>query len=71
MKQNDELLGLRVDPETTCADVREKARAKIQDMEEKIRDLERMKKTMERLTASCRGRGPTRECPILGYLDNS
>lgn len=64
-----ELLSLRVDPDTTCAEVRAKAKAKTADIEQKIRSLEGMKKVLERLASRCSGRGPASECPILESLD--
>jgi len=65
----DELLALRVDPRSTCADVRERAEAKITDIEDKIRQLTRMRESLERVTAACSGRGPTSQCPILDSME--
>ena len=70
LKEIKELLALRVDPTTTCAEVRSKAAAKIADVEQKIEALQRIRKALVKLTAVCRGRGPTSECPILDALDN-
>lgn len=64
-----ELLALRVDPTTTCAEVKSKAAAKLADVEVKIQDLQRMKKALKKLTAACSGRGPISECPILEALE--
>ena len=64
-----ELLALRVDPETTCADVRSQAEAKIADIEDKLRELSRMKRALKQLAASCTGQGPVGECPILEALE--
>ncbi|HDO35560.1 MAG TPA: MerR family transcriptional regulator [Nitrospirae bacterium] len=64
-----ELLSLRVDPATTCGDVKKRAEIKIADIEEKIRTLQRMKKALMKLTVECKGRGPVSECPILEALD--
>ena len=69
LKEIKELLALRVDPSTTCREVKEQAEAKIGDIEEKIHSLQRMKKALVKLTAVCGGRGPTSECPILDALD--
>ena len=69
LKEIKELLSLRLDPDTTCADVRERAEGKIADIEEKIRSLRRMKKALIKLTESCRGLGPVDACPILEALD--
>ncbi len=64
-----ELLSLRVDPETTCADIRKRAEAKIIEVEGKIRALGKMKKALNTLKTACQGRGPSSECPILDALD--
>ena len=69
LREIGELLSLRVDPETTCGDVKGRAEAKIADIEEKIRALRRMKKALTQLTAACNGHGPTSECPILEALE--
>ena len=69
LKEIKELLALRVDPTTTCAEVRSKAAAKLADVEQKIEALQRIRKALVKLTAVCRGRGPTSECPILDALD--
>ncbi len=63
-----ELLSLRVDSETTCDAVRGRAETKIADIEGKIRHLQEMKRALVKLTAACRGKGPTGECPILEAL---
>lgn len=68
LKEIGELLELRVDPATTCGDVRARATAKIADIDEKIRMLERMRWTLARLVEACAGAGPPTECPILEAL---
>lgn len=70
LREIKELLSLRLQPEASCADVRSRAEAKICDIEEKIRTLERMKATLIRLTQSCSNDGPVSECPILDALDH-
>lgn len=64
-----ELLSLRVDPDTSCEDVRARAEAKIADVEGKIRTLQRMKKALVRLTQECCEQGGGSECPILDALE--
>ena len=68
LKEIKELLSLRLDPTTTCADVRSRAETKIADIEARIRSLRKMKKALVRLTVACSGRGTTSECPILEAL---
>ena len=70
LKEIGELLGLRVDPRTTSAEVRALARAKIESIEARIADLERIHEVLTRLARACRGKGPTSECPILDLLDD-
>jgi MerR family mercuric resistance operon transcriptional regulator len=69
LKEIAELLALRLDPETTCAEVKQKARAKLADIEAKISDLRRIREALLAVTAACRGRGLTSACPILDALD--
>ncbi len=69
LKEIAELLALRVDTATSCGDVKERAEVKIADVEAKIQALERMKKALKKLVASCSGRGPTNACPILEALE--
>jgi MerR family mercuric resistance operon transcriptional regulator len=64
-----DLLSLRVDPQSTCADVRLRAEDKIADIEEKVQDLQKMKSALEKLAASCHGRGPVSACPVLDALE--
>lgn len=64
-----ELLGLRVEDPAACATVEARARAKLDQVKQKIRELNRMKRVLERLTASCEAREPTAECPILEMLE--
>jgi len=70
LKEILELLSLRVDPDTTCGDIKRRAETKIADIDQKIRTLQGMKKALAKLVALCRGRGPTSECPILEILDS-
>jgi len=69
LREISELLSLRVEPDTTCGDVRRRAEAKLIDIERKIEALGRMKRALMELIASCQGRGPISECPILEALN--
>ena len=64
-----ELLALRVKHRSACAAVEAKAHDKIALVERKISELERMKRTLERLAAACKSREPTGDCPILEALE--
>jgi MerR family mercuric resistance operon transcriptional regulator len=69
LKEVGELLSLRVSRRTTSAAIRARAETKIADIQEKIRSLESMKKTLQKLTKVCDGCVPLAECPILDSLD--
>lgn len=69
LKEIRELLCLRVDPSTTCADIKRRTEAKIAHIEEKIRALQTIQGALGRLAAACKGRGPASECPILEALE--
>lgn len=70
LKEISDLLSLRVDPTTTCGDIRLRTEKKIAEVEGKIQALGKMKKALLALKTSCRGRGPSSECPILDALDD-
>ena len=64
-----ELLSIRIDPKSDCSDVQKLARAKVTDIEGKIRTLQGMKKVLNKLASACPGVGPSIECPILESFD--
>ncbi len=66
----EDLLRLRGDQETACAEVRTAAEAKIEDIEQKVRHLRAMKRALVVLVASCATEGSPRHCPILEALDD-
>jgi MerR family transcriptional regulator, copper efflux regulator len=68
LREIKELLFLRVDASTSCAEVKKRAQEKMAEIETKIASLSVMNQALSRLTKACRGRGPTGECPILEAL---
>lgn len=66
-----QLLALRVDPRTSCAEVKSAAEAKIGSIDEKIKALKAMRIALVVITNTCSGEGPTAECPILDALDRA
>jgi MerR family transcriptional regulator, copper efflux regulator len=65
-----ELLALRIRHGSACDVVERKTRSKIDLVEAKLRELEQLKRTLERLAAACAARQPTDECPILEALED-
>ncbi|MEL6871364.1 MAG: Cu(I)-responsive transcriptional regulator [Pseudomonadota bacterium] len=64
-----QLLSLYQDRSRASADVKNVATAHLKQIGEKIRELESMRQTLERLVGACRG--DTRpDCPILSDLSN-
>jgi Zn(II)-responsive transcriptional regulator len=66
-----ELLALSERPADSAAEVKRLTQAKIDDIETRIRDLERMRTALQALEVICPGHaGTTAECPILGALND-
>ena len=64
-----ELLDFRDNTEASCHEVRERARAKIRDIGQKIGSLESMRRVLTGLAEQCSGSGPVTACPILESLE--
>ncbi len=69
LKEIKNLLALRAAPRAKCADVRNYAIQKIGDIQERIRSLQRMRSSLEKLLRECSGDLPATECPILESLE--
>lgn len=68
LKEIGELLSLRVDPVGSCEEIRTIAESKITGIDERIRTLQKIRRTLRKLVAACESREPTSECPILESL---
>lgn len=66
-----ELLSLRADPSADCADVREKAEAKLAEVEDKIDRLNEICVALEELIAACPGGGALRACSIMESINGT
>ncbi len=65
LKEIKELLSIRVDARSDCSAVQRLAKARLADIDQKIRALQAMRKVLSSLATACPGRGPSTECPIL------
>lgn len=66
LKEARELLDLRIKSQAKCSDVLTKTEDKISEINQKIKDLKNMKKSLEGLADCCEDRNlPMSECPIL------
>ena len=64
-----ELLGLWFDVNTKCVHVRQRAEKKITNIEDKIRLLQKMKRSLKKIINQCEGRNTVDECPLWLGLD--
>jgi len=64
-----ELLALRQAPGETCAPVRARAREKIETVDSKIRDLQRIREALSKLVSKCDTNDVSGDCPIIESLE--
>ena len=69
LKEIDDLMALRIAAGTSKAEIRARAQAKVDEIEEKMRDLQRMRDTLMKLIGACEGTGTVEDCPILEAFD--
>lgn len=68
LREIHELLALRADPDTDCAEVQTQATAKLGEVRRKIQRLQDIGAALERLIAACPGRGGLQACSIMEAL---
>ncbi|MDP2644937.1 MAG: heavy metal-responsive transcriptional regulator [Desulfobacterales bacterium] len=68
LKEIMELLSLRVEPGTTCPDVKARVEIKIADVEKRIEALKNIRKALLSMSGKCVRNGPVGQCPILEEL---
>jgi Hg(II)-responsive transcriptional regulator len=70
LREIKELLALKLDPDATRKQVKDRAVAKIADIDQRIADLKRMKRALAPLIEACDGKGTLEGCPILDAIEN-
>jgi MerR family transcriptional regulator, copper efflux regulator len=70
LREIEELLALTIDPDCSRAKVRERAVAKVEDIDARIKELKRMKRALAPLIVACDGKGALEGCPILVAMDS-
>lgn len=65
MREVQELVALRSDPRGECADIRASATAKLNDVNAKIRQVDRVQRARETLIAARTGKSAVESCSIL------
>jgi MerR family copper efflux transcriptional regulator len=61
-----ELLALSADHERGVRGVKQRAEAKLAEIEQRIAEMQRMWRGLKKLVAACPGHGDPGACPILG-----
>jgi len=69
LKQIATLLALQERQDASCTEISAMAASHLEDIEQKIRDLERMRQALIPLVDACPGKGPLNACPILDSLE--
>lgn len=65
-----EILGLWFDAKTRCEHVRQRAEQKITDIEDKIRSLQKLKRSLKKVISEGEVRDSIGDCPLLEGIDN-
>lgn len=68
LQEIGQLLALSEDGHAGAGDVKERAQAKLGDLDRKIAEMQEMRRSLEKLVGACSGRGTSQECPILAAL---
>ena len=70
LSEVNDLITLRLDSAVSAGEIKSRAKAKITHIEEKLRDLERVRDALLHLVQTCDGTSSTTGCPILIALDS-
>lgn len=66
LNETKDLLNLKIKNQSRCGDVLEKTEEKIREIDAKIADLKKMRKSLKGLANCCKDENqPLSECPIL------
>lgn len=68
LEEIQELLSLQAHQDTTSQDIRQRTLKKQHVIQEKIAALQKMANALSQMLASCDGKMPLHECPILEAL---
>ena len=69
LREIRELLSLRVSSLSNCAEIKNRAHSKLTEIEAKIKTLNSMKRSLQKLVHGCSDNLPLSECPILESLE--
>jgi len=69
LKDIGELLALRQEPGASCTEIKLCTMQKIEEVDQKIHDLNQIREALARMIMKCSGHGALSECPILEELE--
>ena len=69
LREVRELLALKLDPSAKRSQLRDRALAKVADIDQRISELKRMRKSLAPLIKACDGKGAIEGCPILNAIE--
>jgi len=64
-----DFLSLWFDANTRCEHIRQRAEKKITDIEEKIRTLQKMKRSLKKVIGECESKNSVDDCPLMEGID--
>lgn len=69
LKEIGELLAIKHTVHNTCEEVQHQAEIKLAHVEEKLAELQRLKKALQVLLHTCHEKGHGQDCPLLTLLE--
>lgn len=70
LREIKELLDMRILPGDSCREVRTELERKIADIDQRLKQMRRMRRTLAKLAAACSTRQKTRGCPALWAIEH-
>jgi MerR family mercuric resistance operon transcriptional regulator len=71
LEEIKDLLAMSANANARCGDVRSQAERKVDEIEEKIRSLRAVRRSLSQLAEACQANKPITECPILKSLNET
>ena len=69
LREIRELLAMRVLPGESCAEVRQMISAKLTDLDRRMIEMRRLRRTLVKLEAACGRRNKAESCPALWVIE--
>ena len=69
LREIRELLDMRILPGESCAEVRQMISAKLTDLDRRLIEMRRLRRTLMKLEAACGRRNKAENCPALWVIE--